>query len=168
MSGVTVTRDAFQVMVLVPENLVSLPADGEWAAWLTSTQVGGRTSVVLASITVRPLEARPGTPKANAAKAAESLAARVRARHPAATSLVEEFTTPGGHHAICVRRVVHQRRGGREVTTGQAQAMVVYPGPGALGIVSGVALDPVDLERAAVLVTKIAAGMTITSAPAAA
>lgn len=168
MSGVTVTRDAFQMMVLVPENLVSLPADGEWAAWLTSTQVGGRTSVVLASITVRPLEPRPGTPKASEAKAAESLVARVRARHPAGTAIVEEFTTPGGNRAVCVRRVVRQRRGGRDVTTGQAQAMVLYPGPGALGIVSGVALDPDDLDRAAVLVTEIAAGMTVTSAPAAA
>lgn len=168
MSGVTVTRDAFQMMVLVPENLVSLPADGEWAAWLTSTEVGGRPSVVLASITVRPLKPRPGMPKANEAKAAESLVARVRARHPAGTSLVEEFTTPGGNRAVCVRRVVRQRLNGREVTTGQAQAMVVYPGPGALGIVSGVALDPDDLDQAAVLVTEIAAGMTITSATAAA
>ena len=164
MSGVTVTRDAFQMMVLVPENLVSLPADGEWAAWLTSTPVGGRTSVVLASITVRSLDP-PGTPKA---KEAESFAARVRARHPAGTALVEEFTTPGGDRAVCVRRVVRQRLNGRDVTTGQAQALVVYPGPGALGIVSGVALDPDDLDRAAVLVTEIAAGMTVTSASAAA
>ena len=165
MSGVTVKRDAFQMMVLVPENLVSLPADGEWAAWLTSTPVGGRTSVVLASITVTPLDPPLGTPKA---MEAESLAARVRARYQAGTARVEEFTTPGGNRAVCVRRVVRQRLNGRDVTTGQAQALVVYPGPGALGIVSGVALDPDDLDRAAVLVTEIAGGMTITSASAAA
>ena len=41
MNGVSVTRDAFQMMALVPEDMVGLPADGEWAAWLTSTQVGG-------------------------------------------------------------------------------------------------------------------------------
>ncbi|MGH2928096.1 MAG: hypothetical protein ACRDL8_07835 [Solirubrobacteraceae bacterium] len=161
MNGVTVTRNAFQMVILVPETLVTLPADGEWAAWVTSTRVGGRTSVVLASITVTPLDS-PGTPKSPAAR---SLAGRVLARYPAGTAQVEEFTTPGGNHAVRVRRVVLQRRGDRDVTTGQAQALVVFPEPGALGIVSGVALDPDDLDRAALVVTEIAAGMTITSAP---
>jgi hypothetical protein len=165
MNGVSVTRDAFQMMALVPEDLVGLPADGEWAAWLTSTRVGGRTSVLLVSITVTALDPPPGTQKANAC---EPLAARVRARHRAGSALIEEFTTQGGNQAVGVRRIVTQRLGGRAVTTGQAQALVVYPGPGALGIVSGVALDPDDLDRAAVLVMEIAAGMTVTSAPAAA
>jgi hypothetical protein len=151
------------MMALVPENLVGLPADAEWAAWLTSTPVDGRTAVVLVSITVTALDPPPGT-----AKACESLAARARAINPAGTALIEEFTTPGGNRAVSVRRTVTQRVNGRDVTTGQAQALVVYPGPGALGIVSGVALDPDDLDRAAVLVTEIAAGMTVTSAPAAA
>ncbi|HEX3513019.1 MAG TPA: hypothetical protein VHT26_03325 [Trebonia sp.] len=164
MSGVSVTRDTFQMMALVPEDLVGLPADGEWAAWLTSTLVDGRTAVVLVSITVTALDP-PGMPKATAG---ESLAARVRATHPGNSALIEEFTTPGGNCAVRVRRVVTQRLNGRTVTTGQAQALVVYPAPGALGIVSGVALDPDDLDRAAVLVTEIAAGMTVTSAPAAA
>jgi hypothetical protein len=163
MSGVSVTRDTFQMMALVPENLVGLPADAEWAAWLTSTPVDGRTAVVLVSITVTALAASLG-----AGRAGESLAARVRARYPEGTALIEEFTTPGGNRAVSVRRTVTQRVNGRDVTTGQAQALVVYPGPGALGIVSGVALDPDDLDRAAVLVTEIAAGMTVTSAPAAA
>ena len=168
MSGVSVTRDTFQMMALVPEDLVDLPADGEWAAWLTSTPVEGRMAVVLVSITVTALDPPPGTPKATAG---DSLVARVRARHPAGRSsgpLIEEFTTQGGNCAVSVRRVVTQRLNGREVTTGQAQALVAYPVPGALGIVSGVALDPDDLDRAAVLVMEIAAGMTVTSAPAAA
>jgi hypothetical protein len=168
MSGVSVTRDTFQLMALVPEDLMDLPADGEWAAWLTSTPVEGRTAVVLVSITVTALEPPPGTPKATAG---ESLAARVRVRHPAGrggSPLIEEFTTQGGNCAVSVRRVVTQRLNGREVTTGQAQALVAYPVPGALGIVSGVALDPDDLDRAAVLVMEIAAAMTVTSAPAAA
>jgi hypothetical protein len=165
MSGVSVTRDTFQMMALVPEDLVDLPADGEWAAWLTSTPVGGRTAVVLVSITVTALEPPPGTSKATAG---ESLAARARAKHPAGTALIEEFTTQGGNCAVSVRRVATQRLNGRNVTTGQVQALVAYPVPGALGIVSGVALDPDDLDRAAVLVTEIAAGMTVTSAPAAA
>jgi hypothetical protein len=163
MSGVSVTRDTFRMTALVPEELVSLPADGEWAAWLTSAQVDGRTAVVLVSITVTAL----GTP-VEAARAGESLAVRVRARYPEGTALIEEFSTPGGHRAVEVRRVVSQRIGSRDVTTGQVQALVVYPGPGALGVVSGVALDPADLDRAAVLVTGIAAGMTVTSASAAA
>ena len=165
MSGVSVTRDTFQMVALIPEDLVGLPADGEWAAWLTSTMVDGRTAVVLVSITVTALDPPPGTPKATAG---ESLAARIRARNPGSSARIEEFTTPGGNYAVGVRRVVTQRLNGRNVTTGQAQALVVYPVPGALGIVSGVALDPDDLDRAAVLVTEIAAGMTVTSAPAAA
>jgi hypothetical protein len=165
MSGFSVKRDAFQLMAPVPEHLVGLPADDEWAAWLTSTTVDGRTSVVLISISVTALDPPSGTPKA---KACEPLATRVKSKYRNNTALVEEFTTPGGQDAVSVRRVVTQRINGREVTTGQAQALVVYPGPGALGVVSGVALDPDDLDRAAVLVTEIAAGMTVTSASAAA
>ncbi|MGH3246596.1 MAG: hypothetical protein ACRDOI_10360 [Trebonia sp.] len=165
MSGVSVTRDTFRMMALVPEDLVSLPADGEWAAWvgLTSSAVDGRNAVVLVSITVTALDVPQG-----AAGAGEALVARVRARHPEGTAVVEEFTTPDGNRAVGVRRTVAQRVNGRDVTTGQAQALVVYPGPGALGVVSGVALDPADLDRAADLVTEIAAGMTVTSASAAA
>jgi hypothetical protein len=168
MSGVSVTRDTFRMMVCVPEDLVSLPADGEWAAWMTSIQVDGRTAVVLVSITVTALDAPQGT-----ARAGETLAARLRARHPEGTALIEEFTTSGGNRAVCVRRTVTQRVSGRDVTTGQAQALVVYPGPGApgpgaLGVISGIALDPDDLERTAVLVKGIALGMTVTSASAAA
>jgi hypothetical protein len=165
MSGVSVTRDTFQMIAPVPEDLVCLPADGEWAAWLglTSTPVDGKTAVVLVSITVTALDAPPG-----AGRAGESLAARVRAGHPEGTALIEEFTTPGGNRAVGVRRTVTQQVNGRDVTTGQVQALVVYPGPGALGVVSGVALDPDHLDQAAVLVMGIAAGMKVTSAPAAA
>lgn len=170
MSGVSVTRDTFRMTVTVPEDLVGMPADDEWAAWtgLTSWAAGDRTAVVLVSVTVTALDAALG-----AARAADALAARVRARYPEGSALVEEFTTPGGHRAVSVRRTVMQRpgprpAGGRDVTTGQAQALVVYPGPGALGVVSAIALDPDDLDRAAALVTGIAAGMTVTSAPAAA
>jgi hypothetical protein len=166
MSGVSVTRDTFRMIAPVPEDLVCLPADGEWAAWLglTSTPVDGRTAIVLVSITVTALDdAPPG-----AGRAGESLAARVRAGHPEGTALIEEFTTPDGDPAVGVRRIVTQQVNGRDVTTGQVQALVVYPGPGALGVVSGVALDPDDLDRAAVLVMGIAAGMKVTSASAAA
>jgi hypothetical protein len=163
MSGVSVTRDTFRMMARVPEDLVGLPADDEWAAWLTSTQVDGRTAVVLVSITVTALDAPRGAPRAG-----EALAARLRARYPEGTALIKEFTTPDGNRAVSVRRVVTQRVSDRDVTTGQAQALVVYPGPGALGVVSGIALDPDDLDRAAALVTEIADGMTVTSASAAA
>lgn len=164
MSGVSVTRDTFQMTALVPEELVGLPADEEWAAWLgvTSSQVDGRTAVVLVSITVTPFDGPLD------ARAGESLAARFRARYREEGTLIEQFAASGGNPAAAVRRTVTQQVNGRDVTTGQAQALVVYPGPGALGVVSGLALDPADLDRAAVLVTEIAAGMTVTSAPAAA
>ncbi|HEX7164947.1 MAG TPA: hypothetical protein VF223_27350, partial [Trebonia sp.] len=74
MSGVSVTRDTFRMMAPVPEDLVSLPADDGWAAWLgvTSTVVDGRTAIVLVSITVTALDEALG-----GARASESLAARV-------------------------------------------------------------------------------------------
>jgi hypothetical protein len=172
MSGVSVTRDTFRMMALVPEDLVGLPAEGEvgsegeaqgeWPAWqgLARISVDGRNAVVLVSITVTAFHPRlnPG----------ESLAASLRARDADGSALIEQFTTPGGNPAVRIRRTVTQQVNGRDVTTGQAQALVAYPGFGALGVVSGVALDPGDLDRAAVLVTGIAAEMTITSAPAAA
>jgi hypothetical protein len=154
---------------LVPEDLVALPAasddvgtEGEWTAWqgLTIIQVGGRSAVVLVSITVTASHPRidPG----------ESLAARLRARDVGGTAFIEQFTTPGGNPAVGIRRVATQWVNGRDVTTGQAQVLVAYPGCGALGVVSGVALHPDDLDRVAVLVAGIAAEMTVTGAPAAA
>jgi hypothetical protein len=153
MSDVNVTRGTFGMTVPVPDDLVSIPADGEWAAWLGVAK--GRREVILVSIAVTAYN-----PKT------ETLAAIVRGRYPDA-ALVEEFTTTGGQ-AVGFRRKVTQPVDGRDVTTGQAQALVVYPGPGALGVVSGLCLDPDDLDRAAVIVTGIAAGMTVTSASAAA
>jgi hypothetical protein len=64
--------------------------------------------------------------------------------------------------------VVTQRVRRRQVTTGQAQALAVFPGARALGVVSAVCPDPADLDRAAALVLRIAARMTVTAAPAAA
>ena len=172
MSGVSVTRDTFRMVALVPEDLVGLPAEGagdgageaqgEWPAWqgLASIPVDGRNALVLVSITVTAFRPRvnPG----------ESLAARLRARDADGGALIEEFTTPGGNPAVRTRRTVTQRVNGRDVTTGQAQALVAYPGCGALGVVSGVALDPDDLDRTVVLITGIAAEMTVTGATAAA
>ncbi len=170
MSGISVTRDTFRMMVTVPDDLVSLPAEGEWAAWLgiTSTQVDGRTAVVLVSITVTALDA----PRERRRRGREGRPRRSRRGSGPGTRKAPRSSrssrTPGGNRAVGVRRTVTQRVNDRDVTTGQAQALVAYPGPGALGVVSGVALDPADLDRAAVLVTGIAAGMTVTSAPAAA
>jgi hypothetical protein len=53
---------------------------------------------------------------------------------------------------------------GRVIPDGLAQALVIYPGPGALGIVSGICLHPDDLDPAAVPVAGITARMTITRA----
>jgi hypothetical protein len=167
MSGVSVTRDVFRMTVSVPDDLVGMPdgdADGEWAAWvgMTCGPVDGRSAVVLVSVTVTAYTPPPG------ASGADALAALVRARHPEDGALIEEFATSCGSPAVGIRQVATKRTGGRDVTTGQAQALVIYPGPGALGVVSGICLDRADLERAAALVTGIAAAMTVTGVSAAA
>jgi hypothetical protein len=158
MGAISVTQGLFKMTVPVPDDVVASPVDDEWAAWLgiSGAKEDGRRTVVLVSITVTAIDPQR-----------EVLAATLRDRYPDA-ALVEEFITTDGHPAAGFRRVVTQPVNGRDVTTGQAQALVVYPGPGALGVVSGLCLDPADLDRAAVLVTGIAAGMTVTSASAAA
>jgi hypothetical protein len=166
MSGLSVNQDAFMLTVTVPEDLVGMPAegDGECAAWLgLQSAEAGRNAVVLVSVSVTRLNPARGAPNAS-----DEIAARLRARHPDDTALIEQFSTPGGNPAVRIRRVVTQRVNGRDVTTGQAQALVAYPGAGALGVVSGVALDPADLDRVVVLVGQIAAEMTVTGATAAA
>jgi hypothetical protein len=164
-----VTPHPFRMLATVPEDMLCLPADGEWAAWLgvSSGTESGRSAVVLVSITVTAFAPRPE------AATGEALAAILKDRLAEGDdggddALVKEFTTADGAPGAGVRRVVTQRLNGRDVTTGQAQALVLYPGPGALGVVSGICLHPSDLDRAAELVTEIAAGMTVTGAPVAA
>lgn len=164
MSGVSVTWGTFRMVAPVPEDLVGMPAEGqgEWAAWhgITCAPAGERHMVVLVSIAVTAFH--PAVP------ADKELAVRLRGRHPGDDARIDEFTTSCGNLGMSVRRVVTQPVNGRDVTTGQVQALVAYPAAGALGVVSAVALDPGDLDRAADLVTGIAAGMTVTGAPAAA
>jgi hypothetical protein len=177
-----VTPHPFRMLATVPEGMAGMPGDGEWAAWtgVWSAPLNGRDAVILVSITVTPFDASgaggtggtgmaggPGAAGA-AGTAAGVLAARLRVRHPDATALIWEFRTPGGDTGVCLRCPVTERVRGREVTTWQAQALVPYPGAGALGVVSAVALDPDDLDRAAALVAEIAGGMTVTVATAAA
>jgi hypothetical protein len=172
-NGLSVSQDAFKMSLTVPDDLVGEPTegDGEWAAWqgVTCVQVGGKSAVVLISITATAFH--PGR------DASDALAARLRAKYPeyaehpeypAGGACIEQFATRSGNPAVAVRRIATQRVNGRDVTTGQAQALVAYPGAGALGVVSGIALDPDALDLAAELVVEIAAGMTVTSAPAAA
>ena len=167
-NGLSVSQDAFHLEASVPEGLVGLATDGEcgWAAWqgVSYAAVGGRNSVVLVSVTVAALHKE--VPRKEVGNASDALAARLRAKHGDAA--VAQFSCADGHPGLVVRQVVAQEVNGRAVTTGQAQALVAYPGARALGVVSGVALDPADLDRAAELVAEIASGMTITSAAAAA
>ncbi|HXT87640.1 MAG TPA: hypothetical protein VN714_00105 [Trebonia sp.] len=164
MNGLSIAQDAYQMSVTVPETLVGMQTEGEGdgAAWhgVTCAEVDGRRAVVLVSISVTAFHPQKS--------ARDALDARLQARHADGSACIEQFSVPGGNPAFSVRRVVTQRINGRDVTTGQAQALVAYPGAGALGVVSAVALDPADLDRAADLVTGIAAGMTVTGAPAAA
>jgi hypothetical protein len=140
--------------------MVGLPADGSGAD-LVFTVAGardGRDDFIVVSITVVPFD-----PPSRVA-AHEVLAAMIRSRAPEKSALVEEFTTPAGCPAVGIRRAATQEIGGRPVTSGQAQALVVYREPGALGVVSGACRHAADLDTTAVLVAGIAARMTVTAA----
>lgn len=157
------TPRPFQIMATVPDEMVSLGSD-DWAAWLgvDCAEVDGRTSVVLVSIVAAPLDPARGR------ATAELLAAAVRERHPAGAGVVAEFRTAGGDPGVRVQGKVTREVNGRTVTTGQAQALVAFPGAGALGVISGICPHPGDLDRAGALVAIIASRMTVTAATAAA
>jgi hypothetical protein len=164
MDVLVVTPHPFRMAAMVPDDMVSLDADGDWAVWsgFECAVDGERESVVLVAIAVTAFCPAPG------AAPAEELRAILRARHPAGTAMIEEISTTEGNPALRIRCPVTEQRGGRPVTTGQAQAFVVFPGAGALGVVSAVCPDTADLDRAAALVAEIAARMTVTAATAAA
>jgi hypothetical protein len=164
MDVLCVTPHPFRMTAMVPDDMVSLDTDGEWAAWsgFDCAADGERKSVVLVAIAVTAFAAAPGVAPA------EALGALLRARHPAGTALIEELAAADGNPALRIRCSVTEQRDGRPVTTGQAQAFVVFPGAGALGVVSAVCPDAADLDRACVLVAGIAARMTVTAATAAA
>ena len=159
-----VTPHQFRMTARVPDDMVTLDTDGEWAAWsgFDCATDGEHTSVVLVAIAVTSFCPAPG------AAPAEALRAMLRARHAAGPAVIEELSTTDGNPALRIRCQVTEQRGGRPVTTGQAQAFVVFPGAGALGVVSAVCPDAADLDRAAVLVAGIAARMTVTAATVAA
>jgi len=163
MDVLVVTPHPFQMTARVPDGMVSLDTDGEWAAWsgFDCAADGERKSVVLVAIAVTSFSS------ISAAPAAE-LRAILRARHQAGTAVIEELAAADGNPALQTRCTVTEQRGGRPVTTGQAQAFVVFPGAGALGVVSAVCPDAADLDRAAGLVAAIAARMTVSAATAAA
>jgi hypothetical protein len=164
MDVLGVTPHQFRMTARVPDDMVSLDTDGEWAAWsgFDCATDGERKSVVLVAIAVTSFCPAPG------AAPAEELGAILRTRHAAGTAVIEELSTADGNPALRTRCTVTEQRGGRQVTTGQAQAFVVFPGADALGVVSAVCPDAADLDRAAVLVAGIAARMTVTAATAAA
>ena len=159
-----ITPHPFRVLASVPDDMVSLAPDGDWATWcgVDCTLDGRRRAIVLVSIAVTAFKPAPGV------TAGEFLAAALRARHPAGTGVIDQLATAGGHPAVRVSGPVTQQVNGRPVTTGQAQVLVVFPGAGALGVVSGLCPDPADIGRAAGLVAGIAAGMTVTATSAAA
>ena len=162
MDVMGVTPHPFRMTASVPDDMLRLD-DGDWAAWsgVACAADGGRVSVVLVSIAVTPVDLASRQP-------GDVLARVLAARHLAGAGAADEFTTAGGQPAVRVSRTVTQRLRGKTVTTGQAQALVVFPGAGALGVVSAICPDPADLDRAASLVMRIAARMTVTAAPAAA
>ena len=164
MDVLGVTPHPFRMTAKVPDDMVSLDADGGWAAWsgFDFAADGERKSVVLVAIAVTPFAPAPGVAPA------EVIKAMLRARDPAGAAVIEELSTADGNPALRVRCAVTEQRSGRSVTTGQAQALVVFPGAGALGVVSAVCPDAADLDRAAGLVAGIAARLTVTAVTVAA
>jgi len=162
MDVMGVTPHPFRMTASVPDDMVRLDSE-DWAAWsgVAFAADGGRVSVVLVSIAVAAVDLASRKP-------GDVLATALAARPQAGTAATDEFTTADGKPAVRVSRTVTRRLRGRAVTTGQAQALVVFPGAGALGVVSAVCPDPADLDRAGSLVMRIAARMTVTAAPAAA
>lgn len=156
MKETGVTQGPFRVIARLPDDMASLPADGDWAAWfgLRSAPAGERRAVVLVSISVTAFHV-PGGGAAGAA-----LGGLLRRRYPA-DALVEEFSTPAGNPAASVRMAATSDVRGNPVTTGQAQVLVVFPKAGALGVVSGMCLHPDDLDTAAALVAEVAARMSV-------
>jgi hypothetical protein len=126
------------------------------ASWLglAAGPYAGRMAMMLASITVTPFDPPEGLAPAGV------LASMLRAEYPADAALIEEFQAPGGP-AVGIRRAGTLDLADRHLATGVAQALVVYPEPGALGIVSGICLHPDDLDPVAALVAAIAARMTV-------
>lgn len=165
-----VSHGPFRITASVPEDMVSLPTDGDWAAWLgaSAAQVGGRHALMLVSITVTAF-AWPSGGAANSGGAVnEMLGARLRARYPEPGTLVEEFITQAGHPAVRMRRMATEDVDNRQVPAGEAQALIAYPEPGALAVVSGACFHPDDIDAAAALVTEIATRLTVTTTAAAA
>ena len=122
--------------------------------------------MVLVAIAVTSFD-RPGGRDGAARRGTRGDAA---GRHPAGTAVIEELRTTDGNPALPADPVTEQVDGRdvttgrrrRSLTTGQAQAFVVFPGAGALGVVSRrVCPDAADLDRAAVVVAGIAARMTV-------
>jgi hypothetical protein len=166
MDVIGVTPHPFQITASVPDEVIPLDAEGDWAAWsgvaAWPAPAGGRQSVALVSIAVTAFRLAPE------ATAGDGLRAALRDHYPAGAEEIDEFSTADGNPAARMRRTVTQRVNRRTVTTGQAQALVVFPGAGALGVVSGVCPDPADLDRVAALVCDIAGRMAVTATSAAA
>ena len=82
MDVLGITPHPFRMTARVPDDMVCMDTDGEWAAWagFDCTTDGERKSVVLVAIAVTPFAPAPG------AAPAEVLKAMVRARYPAGTA----------------------------------------------------------------------------------
>ena len=161
------SNGSFLINVRVPKDLVRVPAAGTGAD-LLFTAAGaadpagdGGGAAIVVSITVLPFELPPEV------AAGEALGAMVRGRDRGDRAVVEEFRTTAGHPAIGIRRIrrgAPRADGRRAVSTGQAQALVVYRAAGALGVVTGACRHPADLNATAALVAGLVARMTVTAA----
>ncbi len=153
----------FRLSARVPDDVVDIPADEGWAAWagFSAVRAGGRRGMLLVSVAVTAF-----SPPSTGAPSA-TLADVVRERYPEA-ALVGEFSTADGLPAVSLRMAATVDVRGNPIGTGQAQALVVYPEAGALGVVSGVCFHADDLDATAVLVARIAERMSVEVVAAAA
>ena len=160
------SNGSFLINVRVPKDLIRVPAAGTGADLLfTAAGDAGRAgdggAAIVVSITVLPFQLPPEVAPGDA------LGAMVRTRDRGDRAVVEEFRTAAGHPAIGIRRVrrgAPREDGRRAVSTGQAQALVVYRAVGALGVVTGACRSPADLNATAALVAGLVARMTVIAA----
>ena len=165
------SNGSFLINVRVPKDLIRVPAAGTGADLLFTAAgdadragdggpAGDGGAAIVVSITVLPFQLPPEVAPG------EALGAMVRTRGRGDRAVVEEFRTAAGHPAIGIRRVrrgAPREDGRRAVSTGQAQALVVYRAVGALGVVTGACRSPADLNATAALVAGLVARMTVTA-----
>ena len=131
---------------------------GNGASWfgVTTGPIRGRRVMVLVSIAVTEFDSPPGVP------AEDVLARMLTDQYPHDAALVETFRArrnPG----VGIRRLDAIELPPRTLTVGVSQILIIYDPPGALGVITGLSLDPADIDLTAILISAIARTMRVTA-----